>query len=637
VSAPPFLGNAYTTVVADAQARFARLEGKDAYFLTGTDEHGSKIVQSAEDAGIEPRQWVDDISGRFRALWPTLNIEHNDFIRTTEPRHMTVVQDILQRVYDSGDIYFDQYEGLYCVGCELYYDEDQLDGDGRCLTHGTKAELLKEQNYFFRMSNYYDWLKSHIADKPDFVRPERYRNELLAMLEKPTDLCISRPKDRLSWAIPLPFDDKFVAYVWFDALINYVSGPGWPDSELFEKYWPVCEHVIGKDILRQHGLYWPCMLRAAGIPMFNHLNVHGFWRGFDGRKMSKSLGNSIEPADVRDVYGADAVRYALLREMPFGVDANIGDSIIAKRMNTDLANDLGNLLSRTMKLVQSSFDGLVPGLGDGPASETDIELRDYWRSATPDVIEFWREWKMSQGIERTMECIRATNRYIDSEKPWELAKSGDTARLGAVLYSCLESLRIASALLWPAMPERMSTLREQLGIASDPTLAEAAEWGLLVPGQALAPGERLFPRADLDAAREREASRKATTEAATGAADDVGDETTDEPALVSFDDFGKLDLRVGTILSAEPVKKTTKLLKLSVDIGEETPRTLVAGVAEHYAADDVVGRQIVVVANLEPAKIRGVESQGMLLAADSGDALSILAPDASVPNGSRVR
>ncbi len=625
-SDPPFIGNAWTTVVADALTRFAQIEGKDAYFLTGTDEHGPKVEKSAAAAGIGPKEWVDDISGKYRAMWPTLNIEPSDFIRTTEERHKRVVVELLQRVYDAGDIYLSEKEGLYCLGCEIFYNENELD-DGRCPTHGTEPEHINEPNYFFRMSKYYGWWSDYLKENPETIRPERYRNEVEGWLRNPTDLSISRPKSRVTWGIELPFDSDHVAYVWFDALTNYISALGWPDGELFAKYWPTAEHLVGKDILRQHGLYWPIMLKSAGVPIYRHLNVHGFWQGFDGRKMSKSLGNSIDPADVRDAHGADSVRYALLREMPFGLDANIGDAIIAERANSDLANDLGNLASRVLALVQRSFGDNMPPVG--AATIEDTNLRDQWLAVTPVVRDAWHDLRMSSAIESVMEGIRATNRYVDSQRPWDLAKSDEIDRLGTVLCTALETLRIASVLFWPIMPERMTLLRKQLGIEKTPQIADAEEWGLLETGALLSLGEQLFPRADVDAARAREQAKADSVK--TPEADQADPEET-----IDFEQFASVKLRVGTIVAADTLPKTSKLLKLQVDLGDET-RQIVAGIAESYSADDIVGRQVVVVANLEPATIRGVESQGMLLAADSQAGLRIVCPDAETPAGSPVQ
>jgi methionyl-tRNA synthetase len=634
VNGSPHLGHAYTTVVADALTRFARLEGKEAFFLTGTDEHGEKIVQSAEAKGIEPQQWVDEISGLFRALWPTLNIQYDDFIRTTEERHVRIVQRILKNVYDAGDIYYGEYGGNYCVGCERFLEEDEL-VDGKCPDHGIEPKFVNEANYFFRMSKYQDWLIGHIKANPEFIRPEQYRNEILSFLKKPLkDLCISRPKSRLSWGIELPFDANFVTYVWFDALVNYVSALGWPDGEKFARYWPSAQHVTAKDIIKPHGIYWPCMLQSAGIPVYQHLNVHGFWRGADGRKMSKSLGNSVDPTDIRNRFGADVFRYVLLREMPYGQDANIGEEIIAIRQNTDLANDFGNLISRTIKLVFRAFDGIVPAVAETHAE--DAALRDQWVATLPTVREAWHELRMSHGIETVIDCVKATNRYFDAMRPWELAKNGNIDRLATVLATALDAIRVASVLLTPVMPERMAELRRQLGISAPPTLAEAESWGGFPPGHRLVDGPGLFPRVDIDEVRAREAARiEAARTAVDATQQNAG--TVAEQEVVTIDEFRRIHLRIGTILSAEPVPKAAKLFRLKVDIGEASPRQLVAGIAEHYQAETLVGKQVVVVANLRPAVIRGIESHGMILAADTDCGLALLEPDKAAPNGQPIR
>ena len=634
VNAPPHPGHSYTTIVADARTRFARLEGKDAYFLTGTDEHGDKIERSAREVGIEPQQWADRISGMFRDLWPTLHVVPDDFIRTTEQRHKSVVQQILQQVYDKGEIYFGEHSGNYCFGCERYMDDDELI-DGKCPDHFVEPTFIREENYFFRMSAYQDWLIDYLKSHPDCIRPQRYMNEVLSFLERPLeDLCISRPKTRLKWGIDLPFDDRFVTYVWFDALVNYVSGIGWPDGEKFGAYWPA-EHFLAKDILKTHGVYWPCMLKAAGIPMFKHLNVHGYWTAADGRKMSKSLGNQIDTYELRDRYGADVYRYCLLREMNYGQDAGISEGVIARRMNSDLSNDFGNLVSRTMKLVSKSFGNTVPE----PAAETELDkaLKAQWLDALGAVTEQWNDLRMSQALETVMECVRATNVYIDSEKPWVLAKNeADRPRLGTVLYNTLEAVRIASALLYAAMPERMGMLRKALGLSEEPSLESAGRWGVLEPGAAMEKVDILFPRADLDEVRAREEERVAkATSAAT--ADKAPVEKPAPEELISIDDFRKVQLRVGTVVSAEPVKKAKKLLKLMVDIGEAEPRQIVSGIAGSYEPEKLVGRQIVVIANLQPAKFRGIESQGMLLAATLGeDDYALLMPDRAAPKGAEV-
>jgi methionyl-tRNA synthetase len=638
VNGPPHLGHTYTTVVADTLSRFAKLEGHDTFFLTGTDEHGTKNYQSARDLGIEPQQWGDEISGMFRDLWPTMNVENDDFIRTSETRHAKVVQAILQRLWDKEEIYLADYEGLYCSGCERFLDEDDL-VDGTCPDHGVAPDFVRQQNYFFKMSKYQDWLIDHITENPEFIRPERYRNEVLSFLKRPLrDLSISRPKSILPWGISLPFDDSHVTYVWADALINYVSALGWPDGERYNKYWPVCQHITAKDILKPHGIYWPCILKAADIPVYQHLNVHGFWRGGDGRKMSKTLGNTIEPDEIRDRYGADVFRYALLREMPYGLDANISETIIAERNNTDLSNDLGNLVSRTMKLSARSFGDTVPPCG--ATNEADDELRDCWITALPKLRKAWHSLKMSQAIEEVMECIGATNRYIDAHEPWKLAKDeSQKERLGTILYHGFESLRIASTLLWPVMPKRMELLREQLGISEEPTLGECEQWGVLESGSPTRPGDGLFPRADLEEVRARDQAKVeiAAAEVATSTEPDDAAEADAQSELVTFDEFKRTDLRVGIVLTAEPVKKTNKLLKLTVDIGESEPRQLVAGIAESYTPEQIVGKRVVIVANLEPATIRGVESQGMILAAETADGLAVIEPGNNVEPGAEVR
>ncbi len=631
VNGPPHPGHSYTTIVADVRTRFARLEGKDAFFLTGTDEHGEKIAQSADANGIEPKEWVDRISSMFRELWPTLHVEYDDFIRTTENRHNKVVREILQRVYDKGEIYFGTHGGKYCYGCERFLDDDEL-VDGRCPDHNREPEYIEEPNYYFRMSAYQDWLIDYLKKNPETIRPRRYLNEVLAFLDKPLqDLSISRPKTRLDWGIELPFDSDHVTYVWFDALINYVSALGWPDGERYRKYWPA-EHLLAKDILKTHGVYWPCMLKAADIPIFKQLSVHGFWNAADGRKMSKTLGNQIDPVELRDRYGADVYRYALIREMVYGHDSNIGEEIIARRMNSDLSNDFGNLASRTLNLVAKNFDGRVPEPGETTEAETELQMK--WLDLLPAIRNMWDELKTAESLEAVMECVRATNRYFDSEEPWVLAREGKAERLGTVLYTALEAVRIASAVLYPVMPGKMAELRGRIGMDAEPSFEKAAQWGVLAAGTKIEKGTPLFPRADLDEVQTRV---QAKLEAAQAKLEEK-EEPVAEEELVSIDDFKKLKLKVGTILSAEPIKKTDKLLKLKVDVGEVEPRQLVGGIAEFYKPDELVGRQIVIIANLEPASIRGVASQGMLLAADDDkNTLAFLTPEKDVPNGTPIR
>ena len=616
VNASPHIGHAYTTIVADVMTRFYRMAGYRAYFLTGTDEHGDKVAEAAQQAGEDPQSYTDRISGQFRDLWPKLAITNDYFVRTTDADHKEVVRSILQKVYDAGDIYFGEYEGYYCVGCERFYRESEL-VNGMCPDHLTVPETRKESNYFFRMSKYQDWLIDHIKKNPDFIRPERYRNEALAFLKEPLeDLCISRPKTRLTWGITLPFDDQYVTYVWFDALINYLTGVGYPEGEGYATFWPVAQHLIAKDILKPHGIYWPTMLKGAGIEPYQHLNVHGYWN-IDQNKMSKSRGTVVKPLDLKDTYGLDAFRYFLMRDMVFGLDANFSEEAFVQRINADLANDLGNLVSRSLSMAVKYCKGVVPATADHP---DDAPLIAEAAKLFPEVERSFRALQFHKALISIWEFINLTNRYIVEREPWSLAKdSGARERLDTIIYNLLEALRVIAVLITPFMPDAAGDILRRLGIedVGSQDFSSIRTWGGLPVGKTLTRGESLFPRVEYQ--KPEEAAVRVLTE--------VKDE-------ITFDDFEKIDLRVAEVIAAERVKKSDKLLKLKIDVGEE--RTIVAGIGAHYRPEDLVGKKIAVILNLKPVKLMGVESHGMLIATESEGEVSVVSFDGDPPVGARV-
>lgn len=640
VNAEPHLGHAYTTIVADFLARWHRLDGHRTYFLTGTDEHGEKVYQAAAAAGTDAQTFTDRISERFRGAWQRLDVSHDDFIRTTEPRHTEVVRQVLQRLYDAGDIYSAEYEGLYSVGQERFVTDKEL-VDGKLPEDAAPPERRRETNYFFRMEKYQPWLIEHLERNPGFIRPPAYRREVLGMLREPLgDLSISRPRGRVPWGIPLPWDEGHVTYVWFDALINYASALGYPDGDLYRRFWTSARHLIGKDILKAHAVFWPTMLKAAGSPLYHSLIVGGYLFGHDGRKMSKSLGNAMDPFEMAQRFGPDALRYYLLRAVPYGHDGNVGAAALTERYNADLANDLGNLVSRTRTLIVKHLGARLEAPRQTAADQPVIAAGT---GLLPAVRGLVHDLKFNAALEEVLQYVRSLNRYFNDQEPWRLAREpAARTRLATVLYNVVEGVRVAAALLAPAMPVKTQEIRAALGLGPV-TFADLEQWGRTAAGTVLpetAPAP--FPRVDTRAGKGPAAKAKAKPQPQpkTRQGGAVANEDTAGTAgedTIGIDQFARVKLRAAEVIGAERVPKTDKLLKLRLRLGD-AERTVVSGIAEHYAPEDLVGRMLVVVANLKPAKLRGIVSQGMILAAEDEDGRLALAElPRGFPSGTTVR
>lgn len=607
----PHIGTVYTTIVADTFARFYRLKDYDVFFLTGLDEHGQKLARTAQEKGYTPQEYVDMMAQKFLDTWKKIGITNDDFIRTTQKRHEEVVQKVFQKLYDNGYLYKGTYAGWYCTPCETFYQKEELH-DGNCPNCGRPVEFLEEETYYFKLSEFGPALLKYIEEHPEFVYPESRRNEVISFIKIGLK-DISATRTTVKWGIPVPFDPKHTVYVWFDALVNYISALGYlsDDDTKFRRYWPADVHLIGKDILRFHAIIWPAILMALNIPLPKTVLAHGFWT-IKGGKISKSKGNKVDPHELINIYGVDALRYFLLREVPLGLDGEYSDEAFHRRYTSDLANDLGNLLNRVLTVAEKYSEGKVPNPSE--MKEEDKALLEKTEETAKRVEEEMEKFNLSSALGSIWEVIQDANRYIDQQAPWNL--TSDKERLNTVIYTLLETLRRISILLYAFIPDSAVKIQEQLGY-QDPQFSWDLIKDIKIPvGQKLNKGKILFPRVERKEKEEKE-------------------EIASEPKI-TIDEFKKIDLRVAKVLSARRVENSDKLLLLEIDLGDEK-KQIVAGIAEHYKPEDMVGKEIIVVYNLQPAKIRGYESQGMLLAAkDSKGRLAILTPEKEVDPGSKV-
>lgn len=645
-SAQLHIGHTYCTTLADVLARYHRLKGEDVFFLTGSDEHGQKIQRKAEEAGVTPQAYVDHIVAGFQKLWKKLNITNDDFVRTTEKRHAEVVQALFQKAYDKGDIYKSQYEGWYCTPDETFWPENKLGPDHTCPDCGRPVELVKEESYFFRMSNYADRWLQFIEENPDFIQPASRRHEMIEFVKSGLeDLSVSRSS--FDWGIPVPFDDKHVVYVWFDALANYLTGIGYLDApEKFEQYWPADLHLVGKEIVRFHAIIWPIMLMSLGLPLPKKVYGHG-WLIVDGVKMSKSIGNVVDPMPLLDEFGADAIRYFLTTDISLGQDGNFSRERLIKKTNSDLANDLGNLLHRTLTMVEKYRDGVVTAT-DAPlgvvVADANAALTKLAQETVASYTRDMDKLAMNDAFKAVWVYVRALNKYIDTTEPWKLSKGTAPADLDSVLYHLVDGLRTVAILVAPLIPQAAENMWAQLGLTDFAAARlDGAAPETYPSGTTVHKTQPLFPRHELDTVTEEKKLTEETkpTQAAAAkaqpetAAKESKQTAADEKPQITIDDFAKLDLRVAEVLACEKVEKADKLLHLTVTLGDEE-RSIVSGIAQHYQPEELVGKHVIVVTNLKPVKLRGVLSQGMILAGSQDGALHVpFLPD--LPAGSRVK